>query len=154
MEIDKKTFMLEQARFIRIRVDLPFDKPLRRGGLVVNPEGDKVCIGFKFEWLIGFCYQCGIIEHEVRDCATLRKSRQSVTPYGKRLKVGFRWPDVNSDKGRHIPPQRRSGIQVKLVPVSSNEGETAGNKTTQSNIAMSLTLMILRKLEFKIVLLR
>ena len=69
LQIDLKAFSFDQARFIRVRVELPLDKPLRRGGVVANPEGDKVCIGFKYERLVGLCYQCGQISHEVRDCS-------------------------------------------------------------------------------------
>ena len=36
IESDKRSWLLEQAKFIRIRVDLPIDKPLRRGGNIVN----------------------------------------------------------------------------------------------------------------------
>ena len=32
VEIDTTSFMSKQARFIRIRVELPLDKPIRRGG--------------------------------------------------------------------------------------------------------------------------
>ena len=50
-------------------MELLLDKPLRRGGVVPSPEGDKVCIGFKYERLVGLCYQCGRIGHEVRYCS-------------------------------------------------------------------------------------
>ena len=42
VEVDKKTFSLDQARFIRVRVAIPIDKPIRCGGYVANPEGDQV----------------------------------------------------------------------------------------------------------------
>ena len=29
-------------------------KPLRREGVVASPEGDKVCISFKYKCLVGF----------------------------------------------------------------------------------------------------
>ena len=53
-------------------MELPLDKPLRQGGVVASPKRDKVCIGFKNERLVGLCYQCGWIGHEVRDCFVQR----------------------------------------------------------------------------------
>nr|POE68062.1 putative wrky transcription factor 58 [Quercus suber] len=75
LEVDLKAFSSDQARFIRVRVDLPLDKPLRRGGVVANPEGDKVCIGFKYERLVGLCYQCGWTGHEFKDGSVQRHQK-------------------------------------------------------------------------------
>nr|POE44812.1 uncharacterized protein CFP56_76257 [Quercus suber] len=83
LDVDLKVFSSDQARFIRVRVELPLDKPLRRGGVVASPEGDKVCIGFKYERLGGLCYQCGRIGHEVRDCSVQRERKQGSFPYGE-----------------------------------------------------------------------
>ena len=41
VDIDHKAFTSDQAHFIRLRVELPLDKPLCQGGVVLNPEGDK-----------------------------------------------------------------------------------------------------------------
>ena len=38
--------------------------------MVVNLEGDKVCVGFKYGHLVGFYYQCGKIDHEARECSS------------------------------------------------------------------------------------
>ena len=42
-EVDNKTFLSDQARFIRIRVGIPLEKPIHRGGWVTNPEGFTRC---------------------------------------------------------------------------------------------------------------
>uniref|UniRef100_A0A7N2LM96 DUF4283 domain-containing protein n=1 Tax=Quercus lobata TaxID=97700 RepID=A0A7N2LM96_QUELO len=56
VKIDHKAFTSEQARFIKIKVEIAIDKPLRRGGFVVNPEGDRVRIGFRYERLVELCF--------------------------------------------------------------------------------------------------
>ena len=72
LEVDLKMFSSDQAHFIKVRVELSLDKPLRRGGVVTSPNGDKVCIGFKYERLVGLCYMCGWIDHEFKDCSVQR----------------------------------------------------------------------------------
>jgi hypothetical protein len=39
VKVDHSLDQTEQARYIRIRVEIPLDKPLRRGGNFINPEG-------------------------------------------------------------------------------------------------------------------
>ena len=129
VEIDHKAFTSEQARFIRIRVEIAIDKPLCRGSVVVNPEGDKVRIGFRYERLVGLCFQCGCLGHEVRDCSTPRCSTQSELPYGNWLKAGLRKLGDRSD-GRKKSPPRREAPQgeangFKLQTHSSNTVVTA-----------------------------
>ena len=40
MAADARSWMLDQAKFMRIRVNLPLEKPLRRCGKVASPEGE------------------------------------------------------------------------------------------------------------------
>ena len=72
LEVDLKAFLSDHARFIRVRVELPLDKPPCQGGVVISLEGDKVCIGFKCERLVGLCYECGRIGHEIKECSIPR----------------------------------------------------------------------------------
>lgn len=41
LDMDAKSITSDQARFLQISVDLPLDKPLRRGALVISLERDK-----------------------------------------------------------------------------------------------------------------
>ena len=39
--VDSKALMADQARFLRIWVEIPLNKPLRPESPVISPEGDK-----------------------------------------------------------------------------------------------------------------
>ena len=104
-EVDNKTFLSDQARFIRIRVGISLKKPIRRGGWVANPEGDQVRVGFKYERLVGFCYQCGMLGHEMKDCSVQGPIQQAEKPYGDWLKAGFRQKDTGAEQTKtNAPP--------------------------------------------------
>lgn len=68
IETDKRTWLSEQAKFMRIRADIPIEKPLRRGGHVVNPKGEKFWVTFKYERLPNFCFRCGVLGHDEKHC--------------------------------------------------------------------------------------
>ena len=72
VKVNTKAFMSDQARFIRVRAEIPLDKPIHRGSSILNPEGDKIRIGYKYERLVGLYFQCGRFGHEAKECSTLR----------------------------------------------------------------------------------
>ena len=68
IETDKRSWLSEQAKFMRVQVDLPITRPLQRGGNIVNPDGEKFWVSFKYERLPTFCFRCGILGHDERQC--------------------------------------------------------------------------------------
>ena len=68
IESDRKTGHSDQAKFMRIRVDLQLDKPLRRRGKVASVDGEKFWVSFKYERLPTFCYLCGRSGHDNKHC--------------------------------------------------------------------------------------
>lgn len=56
IESNKRSWLSEQAKFMRICVDLPINKPLRRGGYIINSDGEKYWVSFKYERLPCFCF--------------------------------------------------------------------------------------------------
>ena len=64
MVVDTRSWMLEKAKFMRIKVNLPLEKPLRRCGKVASLEGESFCIQFRYERLPVFCFRCGVMGHD------------------------------------------------------------------------------------------
>ena len=42
LEVDKRAMQAELAKFLRVRVEVPIDKSLRRGCFVKSEEGERV----------------------------------------------------------------------------------------------------------------
>ncbi|KAI9084479.1 hypothetical protein K1719_033467 [Acacia pycnantha] len=58
--------------FLRARVVLDLRKPLAYGFWLPKPDGSKVWISIRYEKLQNFCYACGKIGHDNRQCRSER----------------------------------------------------------------------------------
>lgn len=86
IEMDRQARQTDQAKFMRIRVDLQLDKPLRRGGKVASVEGEKCWVSFRYERLPVFCFQCGKLGHDEKHCLDL-PDQQNPRQYGDWLRA-------------------------------------------------------------------
>ena len=87
LEMDKRMWLTEQARFLRVRVDIPLNKSLRRGGNILNLDGEKTWVNFKYERLPSFCYACGYLGHDEKHCPNQPCNPDSPKQYGEWLRA-------------------------------------------------------------------
>ncbi|KAF7141710.1 hypothetical protein RHSIM_Rhsim06G0052000 [Rhododendron simsii] len=108
LSVDNREVVGERGRFIRIRVEVPLDKPLKRGGFISLGGGDKIWVDYKFECLNSFCFYCGCLALEMGNCAlkTIDEEKRVVkeAKYGPWLKAGG---GGNSGGSRFQPDTRR-----------------------------------------------
>ncbi|XP_075665169.1 uncharacterized protein At4g02000-like [Castanea sativa] len=68
-EVEQRKGHDELNYFMRVRVALPISKPLRRGSFIAGFDGEKNWVKFKYERLPMFCYYCGVLGHDIKNCA-------------------------------------------------------------------------------------
>ena len=97
VEVDYKAFSSDQSKFLGIRVEVPFDKPLWRGGPVISSEGVMLRVAFKYERLVGWCFNCGRIGHDQKECPSPVSAEDGNRPNGEWLKAEIRGRTVEAE---------------------------------------------------------
>jgi hypothetical protein len=69
VEVDSKDCN-RTGRFLRVKTLIDLRKPLKRGTLV-KYQGKELKVFFKYERLPTFCFVCGRIGHQIKDCEEL-----------------------------------------------------------------------------------
>ncbi|KAE8733137.1 hypothetical protein F3Y22_tig00001509pilonHSYRG00030 [Hibiscus syriacus] len=76
------------GEFLRVRVEIDINQPLRRCVFLDSGKSGKPCVcPLKYEHLPKFCYKCGIIVHNTLLCFVKVDEKASKLPYGDWLKV-------------------------------------------------------------------
>ena len=68
-EVKQRSGQDELHYFMRVRMALPISKPICRGSFIAGSDGEKHWVKFKYEWLQLFCHYCGMLGHDVKNCA-------------------------------------------------------------------------------------
>lgn len=106
MEVDSNAIASDQTRFLRIRIEIPLTRPICRRAPIVSPEGDEVRVAFKYEQLVGLCYSCGMLGHELQECSKEKIDKGEVLPYGEWLRADNKRKPDSSGRKPPSPPQR------------------------------------------------
>ena len=82
LEVDRRPWQSDQAKYMRVRVEMLLNKPLLRGGYLLNEEGERMWVSFKYERLPTVCYRCGVLGHDNRHCAVIGAEQGVESQYG------------------------------------------------------------------------
>ena len=132
LETDKRMWLTEQARFLRIRVDIPFNKPLCRGGNILNHDGEKTWVNFKYERLPSFCYVCGFLGHDEKHCPNLPCNPDSPRQYGEWLRA------IGNQKSSADRPKSSNSWSFEDEQSSRSSGRSASTMTNPSDSTSKL----------------
>ena len=71
--VDAPKSGLAWGPFLRIWVDIDITKPLMKGKMIQIEGAEKCWVFFKYERLPTFCYRCGILGHQDRECCKVHR---------------------------------------------------------------------------------
>ncbi|KAF4387554.1 hypothetical protein F8388_011702 [Cannabis sativa] len=139
IESDPNNFKGFWRNYLRIRVTINIEKPLRRK-MKISPEGeDSFWVHFKYERAPTFCFICGIIGHTENFCAKLFQTPldQIVKPYGIWMKA----TPIQQNKYIGSKWLRNVGWEPGLAPGGStfNRNASATNMVTDSDAELDET---------------
>lgn len=125
--------------YVRIRVILDIQKPLRRRMKVKREGGSWSWINFKYERLGTFCFVCGIVGHTEKDCNIVyaNPEKEIERAYGTWLRAqnrntrngpGARWlrnvvvTGRWSESGESTAGQSSSGVEKEMARFVERDG--------------------------------
>ncbi|GMY31888.1 hypothetical protein FCV25MIE_27130 [Fagus crenata] len=83
-------------RFARVRVDINVDAPLKPGFFLPRPGLSDLWIGIKYEKIPDFCFNCGFIGHNFKECSITPKMIPN--PFGKSFQAFGPWVQADNDE--------------------------------------------------------
>ena len=66
------------GNFLRVRVGVNVSQPLNRGRKVLLGTDEEVWASFKYEKMPNFCYWCGMVSHDAKECSIWLASKASL----------------------------------------------------------------------------
>ena len=109
---------------------------------MVNLEGDKTWVAFRYERIMGLCYSCGRLGHDMslcpHRCSSMNLDEPIDNPYSEWMKAGgWHGTDGPRDQGRNSPQQRKEDNDgestrkppVHISPTSLAESDNTARET-------------------------
>uniref|UniRef100_A0A803QDE9 CCHC-type domain-containing protein n=1 Tax=Cannabis sativa TaxID=3483 RepID=A0A803QDE9_CANSA len=125
--------------FLRIRVGIDVSKPLLHGQTVTFPwMDDELWLDYRYERLLDFCYECGIIGHVFDKCPSflekLDEGKELNLTYGPWLEESS-LPRSSYDRYRQdfSKANVRNKITFSDAYLYSNDSTSYGNATSVKN---------------------
>lgn len=157
-ELEWETDMIS-GDFLRVRVEVDVSRPLCRGRKVVLNDEEEVWISFKYEKLPNFCFWCGMVCHDDKDCDRWLSSEGSLplnsqefgawmraNPFSARRKTFCSVPGVEVFEQHHsrkeVTPEEpvEATTSPSLSSHTANDGDsTEGRGTNLGNLVSVVT---------------
>ena len=114
---------------MRVRVELDITKPLSRGRRVRFGPDSNGWVSFRYERLPVFCYWCGRLTHDAKDCDMWIRSKGKLNVQQQPFGEWMRAPQMNMTRRKII----------SVVGQQSRRPEAAANTSDSANASVPVT---------------
>ena len=76
--------------FIRVQVSIDITLPLCQGRVITMKNGEKHWVNFKYKRLLNFCFWCGRLNHNNKDCSLWIESKGTLSPDSQQFNSSLR----------------------------------------------------------------
>ncbi|XP_075661571.1 uncharacterized protein LOC142631309 [Castanea sativa] len=121
--VDAPKSGLAWGPFLRIRVDIDITKPLMRGKMLQVEGMEEGWVHFKYKRLPIYCYWCGILGHEERECNKAKRGCITVEEDDFQFGPWLRVVGTKSNQGKNSFNKTRSGVVEEDIDLESDEEE-------------------------------
>ena len=126
------------GKYIRVRVKVDTTQPLCRGRLVKFGGPTSVWVLFKYERLLIFCYWCGKLNHDEKDCRIWLQSRGTLQPHDQQYGAWLRAKPDNLQHPQRVQVNNRekgkasSSGERPMEIIATKEGDRNRNETEEA----------------------
>lgn len=135
VDVEEKGFC--RGGYLRIRVSLDITLPLCRGRMVRKGGTEKLWVDFRYERLPIFCYWCGKVDHDERDCLLWIRSKETIRTEDKQFGPWLRATQDRTQKPQLIvasPGNSGGGLQPDLAANPGGGGANQSQKEGEANV--------------------
>lgn len=141
MEVDQNTIG-GLTRSIRLKITLDLKKPIRRGTKARVGTADPCWIPVTYERLPTFCYYCGMLGHNHKDCEKLQEKEEKEgtisndqLPFGDWMRASPMKPTQNLAErfsaGRVAPKKTLFAQETEKIQKTEREANLSEGKRTE-----------------------
>lgn len=91
-----------RGRYVRVRVALNIEQPLCRGRFVDMGATGPLWISFQYERMPVFCYWCGLMNHDEKDCRLWTDSGETLTKESQQYGPWLRATTANPQQSQVV----------------------------------------------------
>lgn len=67
-EVENPKTRIAWGHFLRVRAQIDVSSPLKKGCWLATYDGSRVWVDFRYEKRPDYCYICGCLDHNDKDC--------------------------------------------------------------------------------------